>query len=314
MLRWTVLTLLGLFGAAAQMRPPAVPLVAHDPYFSIWSMADHLNGDGTKHWTGKPNTLTAYARIDGKTYRIMGRERQAGNELPQTRLEVLPTRTIYEFAGAGATVGLTFFTPALPDDLDVLSRPLTYLEWTAASTDGREHAGRDLLRCGQRPGGQHAGPAGACRALSARRTSPAAHGLARAARARQARRRSAHRLGLPLPCRRQGRGRHRLRRRSCAGARRLRCFRPTAGFRRAWRRAARRPGAGLRHRARQGGREPGLALPDAGLRRSLRHRILPAQRARLVAAQRRDGRRPAAQRAPRARFAAGARASASTPN
>lgn len=131
--------MLGLFSATAQMRPPAVPLVAHDPYFSIWSMADRLNGEGTKHWTGKPNTLTAYARIDGKSYRIMGRDRQAGNELAQTRLEVLPTRTIYEFAGAGATVGLTFFTPALPDDLDVLSRPLTYIEWSAASTDGREH-------------------------------------------------------------------------------------------------------------------------------------------------------------------------------
>ena len=133
MTRCAVLLLLGAVSATAQMRPPAVPLVAHDPYFSIWSMADRLNGDGTKHWTGKPNTLTAYARIDGKSYRIMGRDRQAGNELAQTRLEVLPTRTIYEFAGAGVTVGLTFFTPALPDDLDVLSRPLTYLQWSAAS-------------------------------------------------------------------------------------------------------------------------------------------------------------------------------------
>jgi hypothetical protein len=82
----------------------------------------------------------------------MGRDRQAGNELTQTRLEVLPTRTIYEFAGAGSTIGLTFFTPALPDDLDVLSRPLTYLQWTAVSTDSREHtvdiyfdAGHDLV-------------------------------------------------------------------------------------------------------------------------------------------------------------------------
>src|SRR4051794_38651534 len=79
-----------------QMRPPAVPLVAHDPYFSIWSMADHLNGDTTRHWTGKSNTLTAYARIDGKTYRVMGRDRQPSLELVQTRLEITPTRTIYE--------------------------------------------------------------------------------------------------------------------------------------------------------------------------------------------------------------------------
>ena len=50
------------------------------------------------------------------------------------------------------SVGLTFFTPALPDDLDVLSRPLTYLEWKVASTDGADHdvaiyfdAGSDLV-------------------------------------------------------------------------------------------------------------------------------------------------------------------------
>src|SRR5436190_7945321 len=106
MIRGTALILLGAFGAAAQMRPPAVPLVAHDPYFSIWSMSDTLNGDGTKHWTGKPNTIAASARIDGKLYRVMGRERQSSAELKQTRLELTPTRTIYEFAGAGITLGL----------------------------------------------------------------------------------------------------------------------------------------------------------------------------------------------------------------
>jgi hypothetical protein len=136
--------MLGLAAAAAcqplaPLRPPAVPLVAHDPYFSIWSMADRLNGDSTKHWTGKPNSLTAFARIDGKTYRVMGRERQPTPVLEQTLVEVLPTRTVYEFAGAGVKLGLTFFTPALPDDLDVLSRPLTYIEWNVASGDGGTH-------------------------------------------------------------------------------------------------------------------------------------------------------------------------------
>ncbi len=123
----------------APMRPPAVPLIAHDPYFSIWSMADKLNAEPTKQWTGKPNTLNALARIDGKLFTVMGRPQQRYAALEQTRLEVLPTRTMYEFSGAGVTLGLTFLTPALPDDLDVLSRPLTYLEFRAASADGAPH-------------------------------------------------------------------------------------------------------------------------------------------------------------------------------
>ena len=132
----------------APFRPPAVPLVAHDPYFSIWSLTDRLSESQTAHWTGKPNSLNALVRIDGKAFRLMGRERQSAAALDQTRLEVLPTRTIYEFAGAGIALTLTFLTPALPDDLEVLSRPLTYLEWSVASTDGAEHAVAVFLDAG----------------------------------------------------------------------------------------------------------------------------------------------------------------------
>src|SRR2546423_13757830 len=81
------------FAVFAQSRPPAVPLVAHDPYFSIWSMSDRLTGDNTKHWTGKPNTLAALARIDGKTYPVIGRHPQRLPALYPTRLEDHPTRT-----------------------------------------------------------------------------------------------------------------------------------------------------------------------------------------------------------------------------
>jgi hypothetical protein len=128
------------------MRPPAVPLIAHDPYFSVWSAADHLTDTGTTHWTGKPNSITLLVRVDGRVYSLTGtggrgggRGQQASTAMEQTRLEVLPTRTVYGFAAGGVAVDLTFFTPALPGDLDVLSRPLTYIEWGVRATDGKEH-------------------------------------------------------------------------------------------------------------------------------------------------------------------------------
>jgi Domain of unknown function (DUF4965)/Domain of unknown function (DUF5127)/Domain of unknown function (DUF1793)/Domain of unknown function (DUF4964) len=125
--------------AVKALRPPAVPLIACDPYFSIWSPADKLTDAATVHWTGKAQPLTSLVRIDGKTYRLMGAEPKDVPTLAQTSVEVLPTRTVYGFDGAGIRLTLTFSTPALPDDLSVLSRPVTYLTWDVRSADKAAH-------------------------------------------------------------------------------------------------------------------------------------------------------------------------------
>lgn len=126
-------------GESRAFRPPAVPLVAVDPYFSVWSMADRLTDDATRHWTGAPMSLCGMARIDGKPYRFAGPVPSDVPAMDQTSLAVGPTRTVYVFEAAGIALTAAFITPLLLNDLDVVSRPASYVLFEAASTDGRSH-------------------------------------------------------------------------------------------------------------------------------------------------------------------------------
>src|ERR1700722_12647992 len=121
------------------VRTPATPLVLHDPYFSVWSFDDELTAGPTRHWTGTHQQMTALVRIDGKTFRFLGEDEDI-SALKQASRAIWPTRTIYDFEDAGIHLTLTFFTPALPQDLDILSRPVTYVRWDVRSIDGQTHS------------------------------------------------------------------------------------------------------------------------------------------------------------------------------
>jgi len=137
-----VLCLLAPTAAHAQQetfRPRAIPLVTHDPYFSVWSMSDRLTDEWPKHWTGTVNAMCGMIRIDAKPYRFMAPPQIKVPPMKQVSVEVLPTRTIYQLEEAGVYLTLTFTTPALLDDLDILSRPVTYVTFDVRSTDNKRH-------------------------------------------------------------------------------------------------------------------------------------------------------------------------------
>ena len=125
--------------AIGQQRAPATPLITHNPYFSIWSDTDNLTDSNTRHWTGAPQPISGLVRIDGKAYRFMGRDPRDVPAMEQVARSITPTHTRYEFKAAGIDLHFTFFTPTILSDLDILSRPVTYLTWTAQSTDGASH-------------------------------------------------------------------------------------------------------------------------------------------------------------------------------
>ena len=120
------------------LRPPATPLITSDPYLSIWSESDNLNGDVTRHWTHRAHDIESVITVDGHDYLLMG-NRRGVDTLPQTSLRVTPTRSLYKFANSQIQVALTFMTPALPNELAVLARPVTYMTWDVKSADEKSH-------------------------------------------------------------------------------------------------------------------------------------------------------------------------------
>ena len=58
-----------------ELRLPSVPLIVSDPNFSIWSPCDKLMDGTTLHWTDAPKSLIGALRVDGKSYRFLGKEK-----------------------------------------------------------------------------------------------------------------------------------------------------------------------------------------------------------------------------------------------
>ena len=59
-------------GAEVKRLLPAYPLFVKDPFFSVWSPSDELNGGDTIFWTGMRRRTFGVVNADGKSYAFMG--------------------------------------------------------------------------------------------------------------------------------------------------------------------------------------------------------------------------------------------------
>ncbi len=129
-----------------KLRPTAIPLVTVDPYFNIWSNTDVLTDDVTRHWTGRRHSLFGMITVDGVSYRFLGKrypdnltQIREEDAMEQTSCDVSPLITKYTFTCAEIDLSVRFFTPLLMDDLKIMSRPVSYIDYKVASKDGKNH-------------------------------------------------------------------------------------------------------------------------------------------------------------------------------
>lgn len=105
-----------------------IPLVLHDPYFSIWSRQDHLYDGDPVHWSEARQKLRGYVTVDGMSYGFLG-DREFHAPVEQKEIEVTATATAYHFENEKIKLTVRFTTPLLLENLRLLSRPCTYVDF-----------------------------------------------------------------------------------------------------------------------------------------------------------------------------------------
>ena len=106
----------------------SVPLITHDPYFSVWSPSDHLYDADTMHWSRISQRMYGSLAVDGETYYFMGNH-DDNKVLMQTCMELTATSTIYHFENEAVKLSVRFTSPLLLEDPLLVSRPCTYVDF-----------------------------------------------------------------------------------------------------------------------------------------------------------------------------------------
>lgn len=116
---------------------PALPLITHDPYFSLWDLGPSPVADEIKHWSGVEKSLRGTVTIDGLLLRWLGRVGRRPMHLKEINVTPLSTEYVMEELGVRLTVRFT--SPLLIDDFDIMSTPISYVDYNVEFIDGKDH-------------------------------------------------------------------------------------------------------------------------------------------------------------------------------
>jgi len=123
-----------------QRKLPCYPLFVKDPNFSLWSADELLNTDYPKTWFGERKKICGFVNIGGQKYCFLGRTADfvpyGVQPAKQIDLKVTAFTTEYTFSVGGATLKVKFISPLLPDDIELLSLPVCYMEYELTGGDG----------------------------------------------------------------------------------------------------------------------------------------------------------------------------------
>ena len=107
---------------------PAYPLFVNNPYFSIWSNSNKLNENDTIFWNGLIKKTYGLINVNGVSYSFLGKLDKC-IELKQNKVSLGLFTTDYEFECDKFVLNVSFISPTLLTDLDLMSRPVCYVSY-----------------------------------------------------------------------------------------------------------------------------------------------------------------------------------------
>ena len=129
-----------------KMRIPSIPLIAIDPYFSVWTY-DRLNDRFPTHWTGARNAMIGEVTVDGEKLRFLGKS--SSKMMKQISLDMNATTTTAVFESEKIRLTARFTSPLIATDLYLSSRPVSYLSLSCESIDGLSHEVSAKVSCSE---------------------------------------------------------------------------------------------------------------------------------------------------------------------